>query len=169
MQRRSFFQRGFSGIFGFLASRKARAQGVDRESLHQLAFIVLPSSLGRAGTDKIADDFVRWFGDYKPGAEISSGYGHPRTQVIGSNPSTSYAGQLRALGSPITRESVEKALENAKVDRIPPRPNGKHIAADMLAYFYGSSEGEDFVYNAAIKRNECRGLDTSSKRPASLT
>jgi hypothetical protein len=169
MQRRSFFQRGFSGILSFLGSRKARAQDVDRESLHQLAFIVLPSSLGRPRTDKIADDFVRWFGDYKPGVEISSGYGHPSTQVIGPNPATNYAGQLRALGSSITRESVERALAGAKVDRIPPRPNGKHIAADMLAYFYASSEGEDFLYNAAIRRSECRGLETSAKRPASLT
>jgi hypothetical protein len=169
MQRRSFFRRGFSGIVAFFASRKARAQGVQLETVHELASVVLPSPLGRKNTDKVVEDFVRWFRDYQPGAEISSGYGHPRTQVIGPNPSTNYADQIRALGSPITREAVEKALESAKIDRIPQRPNGKHVAADLLAYFYGSSEGEDFLYNAAIKRYDCRGLDTSGKRPASLT
>ncbi len=66
-------------------------------------------------------------------------------------------------------ESVQKALEDAKVDRIPNRPNGRHIATDLLAYFYGSADGEDFLYNAAIKRDECRGLDTSTKRPPALT
>jgi hypothetical protein len=168
MQRRSFFQRAFSGIWAFFTSGRARAQGVQLEAFHELASVVLPSALGRASTDKIADDFVQWFGNYKPGAEISSGYGHPRTQVMGPNPSVSYADQIRALGSSVTRETIEKALENAKIDRIPQRPNGKHVAADLLAYFYGSSAGEDFLYNAAIKRDDCRGLDTSGKRPASL-
>jgi len=169
MQRRSFFQRAFSGIVAFFASRRARAQGVRLESFHELARVVLPSSLSPASTDKIADDFVRWFRDYKAGAEISGGYGHPRTQVTGPDPSTNYADQMRALGSPVTRDAVEKALANAKIDRIPPRPDGKHVAADLLAYFYGSSDGEDFLYNAAIRRYECRGLDTSGKRPASLS
>lgn len=169
MQRRSFFQRGLSGILAFFASRRARAQAADLERFQELGSVVLPSSLGRKKTDKIAGDFVQWFRDYKPGAEISSGYGHPATHVIGPNPSANYAEQLRALGSPITRDAVEKALENAKIDRLPQRPNGKHVAADLIAYFYGSSEGEDFLYNAAIKRYECRGLDTSGKRPASLT
>jgi hypothetical protein len=169
MQRRSFFQRGFSSVVAFFASRRAWAQGVELVAFHQLASVVLPSSLGKTSTDKIADDFLRWFRDYKPGAEISSGYGHPRTQVMAPNPSASYADQIRLLGSPVTREAVEKALENAKIDRIPQRPDGKHVAADLLSYFYGSSQGEDFLYNAAIKRYDCRGLDTSGKRPASLS
>jgi hypothetical protein len=169
MQRRSFFQRGLSGVLAFFVSRKARAQAVELEAFQELGSVVLPSSLGRKKTDEIAGDFVQWVRDYKPGAEISSGYGHPSTRVIGPNPSANYAEQLRALGSPITREAVEKVLESAKIDRMPQYPNGKHVAADLVAYFYGSSQGEDFLYNAAIKRNECRGLDTSGKRPASLT
>ena len=126
MQRRSFFQRALSGFVAFCASRKARAQGVRLESFHELARVVLPSSLSPASTDKIAADFVRWFRDYKPGAEISGGYGHPRTQVTGPDPSANYADQMRALGSPVTRGAVEKALANAKIDRIPGRPDGKH-------------------------------------------
>jgi len=137
--------------------------------LRELAAVVLPASLGRAHTDKIAAEFVVWIRDYKPGAEISSGYGFPRTQVIGPNPSAHYADQLSALGSPIARDAVEKALADAKVDRIPQRPNGKHVAADLIAFFFSSDEGEDFLYNAAIKRDDCRGLGNSGKRPAKVT
>jgi hypothetical protein len=79
---------------------------------------------------------MTWFREYKAGAQVSSGYGHPRTQVTGAKPSAHYAEQVIALGSPITREAVEKALEDAKIDRVPQRPNGKHVAADLLAYFY---------------------------------
>ena len=137
--------------------------------MRELAAVVLPASLGRARTDKIAAEFVVWIRDYKAGAEISSGYGNPRTQVIGPNPSAHYADQLSALGSPIAREAVEKALADAKVDRIPQRPNGKNVAADLIAFFFNSAEGEDFLYNAAIKRDDCRGLGDSGKRPAKVT
>ncbi len=103
MERRGFFKRTFSAIVTLAAPRWARAQSVDRNAVHELAAVVLPQSLGRARTDKIADGFMQWFGDYKVGAEIGSGYGNPRTQVTGPNPSTHYADQMRALGSPITR------------------------------------------------------------------
>ena len=55
------------------------------------------------------------------------------------------------------------------IDRIPQRPNGKHVAADLLSFFYGSSEGEDFLYGVAIRRDDCRGLADSAQRPARLT
>jgi hypothetical protein len=171
MQRRGFFKRTFSGLLAFIG---ARGQAVQLEDLHDLASVVLPASLGRPRTDKIADDFVRWFTDYKSGAEVSSGYGNPRTQVIGPNPSTHYAGQLNQLAlakldGAAKRAAIEKALEDGKIDRIPQRPNGKHVAADLLAYFYGSAEGEDFLYGVAIKRDDCRGLGDSGKRPPRLT
>ena len=168
MQRRNFFKTILSAAAAFFTMRRARAQ-VRTESVHELAAVVLPSSLGRERTVKAADDFVRWFGNYKAGAQVSSGYGHPRTQVLGASPSSHYSEQLAALGSPITRESVAKALADAKIDRMPQRPEGKHIAADLLAYFYASSEGEDFLYNVAIKRDDCRGLGNSGQRPAKLS
>jgi hypothetical protein len=52
---------------------------------------------------------------------------------------------------------------------IPRRPNGKHVAADLMAYFYNSSDGIDFCYNAAINIKDCRGLESSIKRPAPLS
>ena len=158
MKRRHFL--AFASIF---APRWARAQEM-APAIRELAKVVLPSKIDAA---KAADGFVKWVRDYKPGAEVASGYGNPRSQVVGPNPSVNYGEQLRALGSPVSRGAVEAAL--ATFDRIPPRPNGKHVAADLLAWFYGSAEGEDFLYGLAIKREECRGLANSAQRPSRLT
>jgi hypothetical protein len=170
MRRRGFFQRTFSGL---LAMVGLKAQpGADE--FRALASIVLPASLGRSRMDKIADGFASWVRDYKAGAEIASGYGNPRTQVIPPNPSTHYAEQLAQLGlaklnASAKRAAVEKALLDAHVDRIPSRPNGRHVAADLLAYFYNSADGEDFLYGVAIKRDDCRGLADSGKRPEKVS
>jgi hypothetical protein len=67
------------------------------------------------------------------------------------------------------RVAVEKALADAKIDRIPQRPNGHHVASDLLAYFYNSADGEDFLYGVAIKRDDCRGLADSGKRPEKVS
>jgi hypothetical protein len=170
MERRGFFKRTFTGL---LALFRLKAQP-GPEELRDLASVVLPASLGRLRTDKIADDFASWLRDYKAGAEVSSGYGNPRTQVISANPAAHYAEQLNQLGlaklgGDARRAAVEKALEDAKIDRIPQRPNGRHVAADLLAFFYGSADGEDLLYGVAIKRDDCRGLANSGKRPERLT
>jgi len=122
-------RRHFLAIAAMFAPRWARAQEL-APSIRELAKIVLPA---KVDAQKIADGFTRWIRDYKAGAEVSSGYGNPRTQTVAANPSANYGDQLQALGSPITRAAVEAAL--APFDRIPARPNGKHIAADLLAWF----------------------------------
>jgi hypothetical protein len=141
--------------------------------MRELAAVVLPASLGRAGTDKIADNFLQWIREYREGVNMASGYGHPRTQTVPPDPSRDYAAQLSALGlakldAAAKRGAVERALDSAKIDRIPPRPDGRHVAADLLAFYFGSSAGEDLLYNAAIRRDQCRGLDNSGQRPAAL-
>jgi hypothetical protein len=167
MKRRNFFERILLGAIAVFSPRRARAQHME-EPMRELAAVVLPASLGRSRTDRIAAEFVVWIRDYKPGAEVSSGYGHPRTAVTGPDPSLPYAQQLSALGSPVAREAVEKALAAANVDRIPPRPNGRHVASDLMSFFFNSAEGEDFLYNAQIRRDDCRGLANSGKRPAKV-
>jgi hypothetical protein len=162
MQRRGFFKRTFSGLLA-LVGLKAQPNA---EEFRDLAGVVLPASLGRTRTDKIAGDFAAWVREYKVGAEVASGYGNPRTQVIGPNPSAHYAEQLTQLRlTRLDAAAVAKALADAKIDRIPQRPNGRHVAADLLAFFYGSADGEDFLYGVAIKRDDCRGLGDSGKRP----
>ena len=156
-------RRNFLAVAAIFAPRWARAQEL-APSIHELARIVLPS---KVDANKIADEFIKWIREYKAGAEIASGYGNPRTQVMPENPSAHYSEHLAALGSPITRSAVEKAL--AQMDRIPQRPNGRHIAADLLSFFYNSAGGEDFLYGLAIQRDDCRGLANSTERPARLT
>src|SRR5258707_15651467 len=116
MERRGFFKRTFSALLALIGGRGAQVQPVRGEELHELAGVVLPASLGRARTDRIADGFAAWLRDYKDGAEVSSGYGFPRTQGIGPNPSTHYAEQLGQLNlakldAAAKRAAVEKALE----------------------------------------------------------
>jgi hypothetical protein len=156
-------RRNFLAIAAYFAPRWARAQEL-APSMRELAKAILPT---KVDSQKVADGFLRWIRDYKAGAEISSGYGNPRTQVTAPNPSANYAEQLRALGSPITRAAVESAL--ASFDRIPQRPNGRHVAADLLSHFYNSADGEDCLYGVAIKRDDCRGLANSGERPARLS
>jgi hypothetical protein len=170
MQRRGFFKRAFSGLLT-LVGLKAQP---GPEEFRDLASVVLPASLGRSRSNKIADDFASWLRNYKAGAEIASGYGNPRTQVIGPDPSAHYAEQLTQLGlsnldAAQKRAAVEEALADAKIDRIPQRPNGRHVAADLLAFFYNSADGEDFLYGVAIQRDDCRGLADSGKRPEKVS
>jgi hypothetical protein len=156
-----------------LLGKRALAQGValsaaELTTLQEVASVVLPSALGKSRTDTVASGFAAWFSAYKPGAEMSSGYGFPRVQVLPKNPSTRYASQLRELAPKLEagkRAAIAAALEEAKVDRIPQRPDGKHVASDLMSYFYTSSDGQDFLYGVAIKRDDCRGLPNSGDRP----
>jgi hypothetical protein len=174
MERRSFFKRLFLGLAALVAPRWARAQALLTEAqMRELASVVLPASLGQTRIDKVVADFLAWLRDYKAGAPMASGYGFPRTQVVGPYPATHYAEQFEQLAfagldAAGKRVAVEKALQEASVDRVPARPNGKHIAADLMSFFYGSSDGEDFLYGVAIKRDDCRGLENSGRRPAAL-
>lgn len=179
MKRRGFFRRIFSAVAAFVEPRWAGAQAPlppDSEpAMRELARVVLPASLGQTNCDQVAASFVKWVRGYQPGAEVASGYGSPRTQVTGPNPAAHYAEQLRQLNlaslasADAKKSAVAKSLEESKIDRIPQRPSGKHVAADLLAYFYNSSGGEDFLYRAAIRRDDCRGLADSGQRPRALT
>jgi hypothetical protein len=187
MQRRTFFKWIGSTAIPFVVPRWARAQrgpftGQSASTLREMADAVLPASLGARGIDEAVSEFTQWLRSYKAGAEMSAGYGFTKIQVVPPDPSIHYAAQLDELegaarskhGTPFAkldvggkREIVQSALAAANVDAIPRRPNGKHVAADLLGFFFFiSSDAHDFLYNAAIKRDECRGLASSGQRPA---
>ncbi|HEY3883772.1 MAG TPA: hypothetical protein VGL62_01095, partial [Vicinamibacterales bacterium] len=66
------------------------------------------------------------------------------------------------------RTIIESALGAAKLERLPPRPNGVHVAGDLMAHYFHSSEAEDLCYGRAIGRDVCRGLAGSEKLPPAL-
>ncbi len=188
MLRRNLFRWLFTTAIPFLIPRFSRAQAgglSDRETplLLEVAAAVLPSSLGKARTDEVGKQFLSWTRQYKAGADAGYGYGFTKVEVLPANPASNYPGQLRALQAAATekggtfasldggarREIIADALQEAKLDRIPQRPNGQHIAADLLAFFYNSANGQDFLYGVAIKRDDCRGLASSAQRPPSLS
>jgi len=186
MQRRNFFKGLLASVLPFLLPRWTRVQAhqaaVQPVTMHELARAVLPESLGPKRIQEVADQFENWIRNYKPTAEMSCGYGFTREEATPPSPAVHYVDQLRQLataavaeGSPFAkldgamqRDLVGRALAAAGLERIPSRPDGKHVAADLLACFYSSSDGEDFLYNAAIERAACRGLQSSPERPAPL-
>lgn len=184
IERRSFFWSIIAAIAALRRSARGQASLSPENSaaLREVARVVLPASLGETRTDQIAAQFAQWVRDYRAGADAGYGYGFPRLQVTPANPSSRYADQLRQLeeaaarkGAPFAkldiaakRALVASALEEANVERLPQRPNAQHVATDLMAYFFNSSAGEDFLYRAAIRRDECRGLASSGERPAAL-
>lgn len=153
-----------------------RLQADDR-TLAALAEVVLPSDTDR--TAAVAA-FVAWHLNYKEGADTDHGYGNTRIRATGPAPSGHYAAQIEALDSaaraggassfadaPVAarRAIVETAIADAKVERLPARPTGAHLAADLMGHYFNSSAANDLCYRAAINRDACRGLAGSEVPP----
>lgn len=183
MQRRSFF-RWIAGtaaavIYGRVpswASTQTFLSAPDEAAmLRALGAVVLPTALVPGQIDVVVAQFVDWCANYKVGADLGYGYGHPRTRLSGPNPDRAYASQLRALGphflqlAPTAQRSiVEAALQKVGVTSMPRRPDGRHVASDLMGYFFNGPAGEDFLFRASVMREACRGLDQSDQRPAPL-
>jgi hypothetical protein len=188
MRRRTFFKSIGSNLALMLVPKWWRpaltaSPAAQNTSLQDLAMVVLPQSLGAKRIAEVATAFEAWASQYPAGADAGYGYGDPRPAVLGPNPSLRYSDQIKALdvsaaaanGSfaaaemQVKRAIVQAALVNAGVTSIPSRPNGKHVATDLMAYFYSSSDGKDFCYNVAIRESDCRGLESSGARPPELS
>ena len=178
MLRRAILQwlAAAAGTLRFTSVR-AWAETVDfpgnhRATLRQLARMVLPSELGREGCDRLADRFEQWVRGYRPNAEMEHGYGFTRIRFKASSPAPAYIEQLERLrlsltdGSP--HKSIEAALDQAGVRELPRAPDGRHVASDLMSFFFHGSDGNDLCYGAAIGRDRCRGLDGSSNPPPPL-
>ena len=169
MQRRTLFR-----LLASIGPLRAWAQtaafpGDQGEKLRALAAVVLPSELGAQRQEAIAVAFERWVRDYKPGAEMDHGYGFTRLRSKGPSPANAYLEQLRSLrlegDADARRSAVEESLAQAKITSLPQTPDGRHVAADLMAFYFRSSEANDLCYRAHIGRDECRGLAGSDREP----
>ena len=149
-------------------SQTSAFPGNQAATLKNLAAIVLPASLDRAGTDRIADQFERYVREYRPGADTEHGYGFTRVRPKPPSPAPEYLSQLAALPVPLTPQAVESALEAAQIKDMPRLPDGKSVIVDLMSFYFRSAEANDLCYRAAIGRETCRGLNGSSKEPKPL-
>ncbi len=143
--------------------------GAQGATLRALAAIVLPGTLGRAGTDQIAGQFEAYVRDYRAGADTDHGYGVTRVRPKGPSPAPEYLRQLAALPVPLTREAVESTIEKQQVKEMPRLPDGRSVIADLMSFYFRSAEANDLCYQAAIERDTCRGLAGSNQEPAPLS
>lgn len=181
MRRRNFL--GWMAGAGLLSKLPAWAQGpapgvlgpLESANLQALAAVVLPASLGGARRTALVEQFLGWCRNYREDADLGYGYGHPRTRRSGPNPARQYPAQLRALGTDFAalgaaerRARVEAALAAAGAKTIPRRPNGRHVASDLMGWFFNGAAGEDFLLQARVMRDACRGLEGSDEAPKPL-
>jgi Gluconate 2-dehydrogenase subunit 3 len=187
MKRRTLFKTAALAILGNALPRFARAQArapseSDRGLIAAIAEVVLPSTLGADGRAKAVAAFTHWLDGYEAGVPMSYGYGDLRYAVVPPSPLPRYRSQFarlrelsKARGSKFAALSlddrkavVQAALLEAKVTKLPERPDGQHVASDLMSHFYNSSDGNDFLFKASIRVSQCRGLDGSADRPASI-
>jgi hypothetical protein len=163
----------FSGVRVW--AQTANFPANQNDALRALAAVVLPAELGAAGIDQTAEAFARWVQGYRAGAEMDHGYGMTRLRSKGASPAPNYLRHLEALRAAVLsgdaeskRQAVTAALEQAKITDLPRTPDGRHVAADLMAFYFRSSDANDLCYRAAIGRDLCRGLDGSEQAPAPL-
>jgi hypothetical protein len=151
-------------------------------TLNEVAPTVIPQSLGAQRTRVIVDKFVEWTRNYREGVALSHGYGHPRLQRTAPSPVARYLMQLASLDAEARakggrwsaldletrRALLDAAFIQAGVRSLPPRPTGQHIVADLMTFYFRSSEANDYCYSAMINREICRPIQITTKRPAPL-
>lgn len=150
--------------------------------LRDVAATVLPASIGGDRVALVTERFVAWTKDYEEGVALVHGYGHPRIEKSGPSPVPDYVAQLAAIDAasrargaqfgalPLeTRRAIlDEALKTAGVNTLPGRPQGRHVVADLMAFYFRSSEANDLAYRARIGRQTCRTLTLTTRQPSPL-
>jgi hypothetical protein len=152
------------------------------EVLRDVAATVLPASLGADKISLLVDRFLVWGRDYEEGVALAHGYGDPKLVKSGPSPVPDYVAQLSAIDGasrakggrfaalPLeTRRTIlSDALTAARVETMLGRPMGRHVVADLMAFYFRSSEANDLAYRARIGRQMCRSLEMTTRRPAPM-
>ena len=149
------------------------------DRMRALADAVLPQSIGDQGRARALTQFMAWVRDYRADADGDHGYGETRVRRLPPSPALKYPAQLddldrRAGGVFATRpltdwqKVVTEAIAAANIRDFPGRPNGGHVATDLMAHFFNSPGANDVAYGRSIGRGACRDLDGSDQRPSAL-
>jgi hypothetical protein len=189
IERRAFLCWMLSGVAALplrgvrLHAQAATLSADGLATLRALAPAVLPSELGAAGHAKVVNDFVQWLASHRGNAERNWGYGHPRRSATAEIAVATYESQLATMAQraasgasglstvPVgDRQTLAAAsLDTAGIKGLPGAPDGRHVIADLMSFFFNSSAATDLVYRARIGRVTCRGLSGSTARPATST
>jgi hypothetical protein len=151
-------------------------------TLHEIAPTALPTSLGAERIKATVERFVAWTRGYREGVAMAHGYGHPRLQKTPPSPVPLYISQLAALAAgarakrgawsslelETRRAALDEAFTKAGVRALPPRPMGQHVIADLMAFYFRSSEANDECYKAMIQREKCRPIAITIRKPEPL-
>lgn len=188
LSRRAFLGALAAAVPAATLVRRAHAAAVDDiaaspRTLHALGDAVLPTELGRVGTNAAVTDFQRWIAGYRDGTELLHGYGTSTLEWAGPTPATKWAAQLDGLDAMARREGarsfgalplerrreiVRGELRALKVDRMPSVGRAPHVALALLAHWYGTADATDRCYDAHIGRQSCRPLGVSTRQPLPL-
>ncbi len=160
------------------------APTLNTATLGAIAEVVLPSTLTVEERADAVTAFVDWVAGYRAGADAGHGYGNTRPRTTGPSPASAYPEQLAALEaaakaegaaslSALTIDARRRVIEAAlttptRVTQLPSRPNGAHVVADFMGQFFHGQAGYNLAYQAAINREDCRGLDGSDAPPPPL-
>ena len=148
--------------------------------MRALADAVLPQAIGAEGRQRALTQFMAWVRDYRADADGDHGYGETRVRRMPPSPALKYPAQLddldrRAGGTFATRaladrqKAVTEAIVAANIRDFPGRPNGGHVATDLMAHYFNGPGANDVAYGRAIGRGACRDLAGSDQRPSELT
>ena len=179
MRRRSLIQNLFAWICfknSRLSAQPSIFPGKHESTLKELAATVLPESLGKSGSDAVVAQFVQWVQEYRPGAEMQTGYGFTRVRYKPPSPASRYLTQLDQLASEALahngvsarRLKIAQALQAANVQDLTSLPNGAHVASDLMTFYFQSTEANDCAYLANVGKDQCRGLKNSGKMPTAF-
>jgi len=186
MKRRTLLQM-VAGAAAVLPFERIRLLAQPREltpeataTLHEIAPTVLPS-IGDKKIGEVVDRFVEWTKGYREGVPLAHGYGHPRLRKTGPSPVPQYLTQLadldavakksggwRAMDPDSRRAALDQAFTKAGVKTLPVRPAGLHVVADLMAFYFRSTEAHDYCYSALTSREVCRPIAITTRKPAPL-
>ena len=181
----AFVARPLVGLRAQSPAATADLSAANIAALHAIGEVVLPASIGEPARRAAVEKFVAWVRNYKAGADRGHGYGASTLSApTGPSPALQYPAQFAALDAQASAQGaaslaalaldkrrvvIESMLNTPQpVNRLPARPTGANLIADVMGFYFTGADGYNLAYNAEINRDSCRSLDGSDRAPAPL-